>query len=60
MPLVEIKLWDHQATEETVPKIIASVTAAMAESTGAKPENTWVIVEGVSPKRWGVGGKPGA
>jgi 4-oxalocrotonate tautomerase family enzyme len=60
MPLVEIKLWDHQASEETVPGIIKSVTAALAESSGAKPENIWVIVEGVSPKCWGVGGNPGA
>jgi 4-oxalocrotonate tautomerase family enzyme len=60
MPLVEIKLWDHQASEETVPRIIASVTEALAESSGAKPENIWVIVEGVSPTRWGVAGKPGS
>jgi 4-oxalocrotonate tautomerase family enzyme len=60
MPLVEIKMWDHQATEESVPKIIKGVTDALAEATGAKPENVWVIVEGISPKRWGSGGKPGA
>lgn len=58
MPLVEVKLWDIQATEETVRKIIAGVTAAMVEATGAKAENTWVIVEGVPPARWGVGVAP--
>lgn len=60
MPLVEVKLWDHQASEETVPRIIKGITDALAEASGAKPENIWVIVEGVPAKRWGVGGKPGA
>ncbi len=60
MPLVEVKLYDSRVTEESVPKIIEAMTNALADSSGAAKEAIWVIVEGVSPKRWGVGGRPGA
>jgi 4-oxalocrotonate tautomerase family enzyme len=58
MPLIQVKLYDARVTEESVPKIIESLTNALAESSGAAPEHVWVLVEGVSPKNWGVGGKP--
>ncbi len=58
MPLIEVKLYDRRVTEESVPKIIESLTNALAESSGAAKEQIWVIVEGVSPKRWGIAGKP--
>ena len=32
MPLVEVKLYDKRVTEESVPKIIEAMTAALAES----------------------------
>jgi 4-oxalocrotonate tautomerase len=60
MPLVEVKLYDARVTEESVPKIIEAMTNALAESSGAAKEHIWVLVEGVSPKHWGVAGKPGA
>ena len=59
MPLVEVKLYDARVTEESVPKIIEAMTNALAESSGAAKEHIWVLVEGVSPKHWGVAGKPG-
>ena len=58
MPLVEVKLYDTRVTEESVPKIIAAMTDALAESSGASREHIWVLVEGVSAKNWGVGGEP--
>ena len=58
MALVEVKLYDRRVTEESVPKIIEAMTNALAESSGAAREDIWVVVEGVSPKNWGVGGKP--
>jgi len=58
LPLIEVKLYDARVTEESVPKIIASLTDALAESSGAAREHIWVLVEGVSPKNWGVGGAP--
>jgi 4-oxalocrotonate tautomerase len=59
MPLIEVKLYDTRVTEESVPKIIESLTTALSESSGAAKEHIWVIVEGVSPKHWGIAGQPG-
>jgi 4-oxalocrotonate tautomerase len=60
MPWIEVKLYDHRVTEESVPKIIESLTDALAESSGAAKEHIQVVVQGVSPKHWGQAGKPGA
>lgn len=58
MPLIEVKLFEHRVNEETVPKIIESLTNALSESSGAAKEHIHVVVQGVSPKHWGVAGKP--
>ncbi len=58
MPIVEVKLYDKRVTEDSVPKIIEAMTNALAESSGAAKEHIQVLVEGVSPKNWGVGGEP--
>ena len=58
MPLIEMKLFEHRVTEESVPKIIEKLTDALSESSAAAKENIHVIVQGVSPKHWGVAGKP--
>ena len=60
MPVIEVKLYEHRVTEESVPKIIESLTNALHESSGAAVEHIQVIVQGVSPKHWGQGGKPAA
>jgi 4-oxalocrotonate tautomerase family enzyme len=60
MPLIEVKLYEHRVTDDSVPKIIEALTDALHESSGAAKENIWAIVDGVSPKHWGEGGKPGA
>jgi len=45
--------------EETSKKLIAGLTDALcAATTEGLREHTWVIVEGHSPKDWGVGGEP--
>jgi 4-oxalocrotonate tautomerase len=58
VPIVEVKLYDKRVTEDSVPKIIEAMTNALAESSGAAKEHIQVLVEGVSPKNWGVGGEP--
>jgi len=58
MPMIEVKLYDHRVTEESVPKIIEQLTDALHESSGASKEHIQVVVQGVSPKHWGVAGKP--
>ena len=60
MPWIDVKLYDSRVTEESVPKIIEALTDALHESSGASKEHIQVVVQGVSPKHWGVAGKPGA
>ena len=60
MPMIEVKLYDHRVTDESVPKMIEALTDALHESSGAAKEHIQVIIQGVSPKHWGHGGKPGA
>ena len=60
MPIIDVKLYDRRVTEESVPKIIEALTKALAESSGAAPEHIHVIVQGVPPQHWGIGGKPGS
>jgi 4-oxalocrotonate tautomerase len=57
MPIIDVKIYDKRVTEESVPKIIEALTAALAESSGAAPEHIQVIVQGVSPSNWGIAGK---
>ena len=57
MPVIEVKLYDTRVTEESVPKMIEALTNALHESSGAAMEHIQVIIEGVSPKHWGIGGQ---
>ena len=58
MPMIEVKLYDHRVTEESVPKMIEKLTDALAESSGASKEHIQVVIQGISPKHWGQAGKP--
>lgn len=60
MPMIEVKLYDHRVTEESVPKMIEKLTDALAESSGASKEHIQVVIQGISPKHWGQAGKPAA
>jgi 4-oxalocrotonate tautomerase len=59
MPVIEVKLYETRVTEESVPKMIEALTDALHESSGAAKERIHVIIQGVPPKMWGQGGKPG-
>ncbi len=52
-----MKLYDKRVTEESFPKKIEALTNALHESSGAAVEHIQVIIEGVSPKHWGIAGK---
>ena len=59
MPLVEVKLYDRRINDDVVPRVIEKVTDAIREVIGEDiREHVWVLVEGLSPKQWGIGGKP--
>ena len=59
MPVIDVKLYDKRVTEETVPKMIEALTNALHETSGAAKEHIHVIIQGIEPKYWGQGGKPG-
>jgi len=59
MPLIKVELFDYRMSDETSAALIEKLTDALCEAThpGLR-DHTWVIVEGHSPKNWGLGGKP--
>jgi 4-oxalocrotonate tautomerase family enzyme len=57
MPIIEVKLYEHRVTEESVPKMIEALTQALHESSGAAVEHIQVVIDGYSPKHWGIAGK---
>jgi 4-oxalocrotonate tautomerase len=59
MPYIEIKLFDTRIPDDAVAAaIISAVTDGLCSVIGeAARDQTWVVVEGVSPKRWGFGGE---
>jgi 4-oxalocrotonate tautomerase family enzyme len=57
MPIIEVKLYEHRITEESVPKMIEQLTQALHESSGAAIEHIQVVIDGYSPKHWGIAGK---
>lgn len=59
MPLIRVELFDFRLNEEVSAQLIAGLTDALCEATHESlRDHTFVIVEGHSPKNWGVGGKP--
>ena len=57
MPMIDVKLYDRRVTEESVPKMIEALTNALAETSGTAPEHIQVVIQGVDPRHWGIGGK---
>lgn len=60
MPYIEVKAFDHRFDDdgETAERLIAALTDAIGEVFGDDARaKTWVVVEGVSPKHWGFGGR---
>jgi 4-oxalocrotonate tautomerase len=59
MPLIEVKAFDRRfEDDDTAARLIARLTEAFVDIYGEEVRaETWVVLEGVSPKRWGFGGK---
>lgn len=59
MPLIEVKAFERRfADDEAAAQLIAKLTDAACSVFGeAARDEIWVVVEGVSPSRWGFGGK---
>ena len=57
MPLIEIKYFEQEFTDNDRGGIIRTVTDAMVSFTGeAIRPHTWVVLEEVRSGNWGVGG----
>jgi 4-oxalocrotonate tautomerase len=57
MPLIEIKHFEHEFTEEERCQIIRAVTDAIVSFTGENIRpHTWVVLEEIRSGNWGIGG----
>ena len=59
MPLIEVRAFERRFADDAKTKeLIAALTEAMVQVYGEDVrDETWVIVDGVTPARWGFGGK---
>jgi 4-oxalocrotonate tautomerase len=60
VPIIEVKAFEPRFSTdgEKARALIERLTDAVAETYGEElREETWVILEGVQPERWGFGGK---
>lgn len=59
MPLIEVKAFERRFEDpEAAERLIAGLTDALCEALGEEVrEETWVVLEGVDPARWGFAGK---
>lgn len=59
MPLIEVKAFERRFDDlESAERLIAKVTDALCQVYGEElREETWVVLEGIEPARWGFGGK---
>ncbi len=61
MPLVTLKIYERRLNEESEAKLIDELTQAVCNVFGDEiREHTWVLLEGMSPSRWGMGGNGGS
>jgi 4-oxalocrotonate tautomerase len=58
MPIIEVRAFEQRFVDEsTAQRLIEKLTDAFVEVYGESVrEETWVLLEGVSPHRWGFGG----
>ncbi|PXY30506.1 tautomerase family protein [Prauserella flavalba] len=60
MPLIEVKLFEGRLTEERESQLIDSLTDAITDVLGDSVRaQTWVVLEEVPARRWGIGGSAG-
>lgn len=58
MPYIEVKAFDRRIDDESARRVIEHMTDALCAALGEEVRDaTWVVVEGVAPSRWGIGGK---
>ena len=59
MPLITVKVFEDELTQQQIADIIHGITEAVIPFVGERlREATWVLVEDVKSGAWGIGGKP--
>ena len=57
MPLIQIKVFENELTQDQSDKLIHKITDAVTETTSEKlQEVTWVVIDEVKSGHWGIGG----
>ena len=57
MPLIEVKVFEDELTQEQSKELIGKITDVVTEVTSEKLRGvTWVIINEVKDGHWGVGG----
>ena len=57
MPLIEVKVFKDELSNDQSAELTSRITDAVAETTSEKLRDvTWVIVNEVNDGHWGVGG----
>jgi 4-oxalocrotonate tautomerase len=57
MPLIEIKVFEEEFSEQERTAIVGAVTDAMVSFTGESIRpHTWVVLTEVKSGNWGIGG----
>lgn len=59
MPIIEVKAFPHRFEEEAAcADLVARLTDVVRDLFGeAAAQETWVVLEGVSPQHWGFAGE---
>ena len=59
MPIIEVKAFERRFEDtETSERLISKLTDALCEVYGEElRQETWVLLGGVAPTRWGFGGE---
>ncbi|PXY18892.1 MFS transporter [Prauserella muralis] len=61
VPLIEVKLFEGRLSEDTESRLIDSLTDAITGVLGDSVRaQTWVVLDEVPARRWGIGGSPGS
>ena len=59
MPLITVKVFEDELTQQHTADVIRRVTEAVIPFVGERlRQGTWVLVEEVKSGAWGIGGKP--
>lgn len=59
MPLITVKVFEDELTQQQIADIIQRITEAVIPFVGERlREATWVLVEEIKSGAWGIGGKP--